>query len=143
GGAEAAAAVAAAAALAVAVGATLRVYAVVVPAEAPPGHSAPLRTFGGTTMRERLARGLEEAPAVVPEAVRPLGQVVPGQPVDELVARSGEVDLLVLGTHRRKWLERALFGSVARAVVPRAECPVVVLPGGAAAPFADALLGND
>lgn len=141
GGKESAAAVAAASALAALLGATLRVYAYVGAAEPPEGTAGPPRTFG-RSLRERLEHDLQEVLAAIPESVRPLGRVAIGGPVEQLVARSGEVDLLVLGTHRRKWLERALFGSVARAVVRRAECPVIVLPGGAAAPFAEALLGS-
>ncbi|MFO0680161.1 MAG: universal stress protein [Polyangiaceae bacterium] len=42
------------------------------------------------------------------------------------VAANVRADLLVVGTHSRKGLKRALLGSVASAVVERAPCPVYV-----------------
>ena len=93
----------------------------------------------GRILREERAEHVIDRGELLAERVRPLGAVIPGEPVEQLVERSGEVDLLLLGTHRRTWLERAIFGSVARAVVARAECPVLIVPGGAAAAFAGAL----
>lgn len=40
-------------------------------------------------------------------------------------------DLLVLGTHGRGGLERALLGSVAGSVARRAECPFLLVPSDA------------
>lgn len=50
-----------------------------------------------------------------------------GYPADEILklAESEGVDLIVLGTHGRKGLSRLLLGSVAEAVVRRANCPVL------------------
>jgi nucleotide-binding universal stress UspA family protein len=52
-----------------------------------------------------------------------------GQPASEIlrVARETECDLLVLATHGRRGLGRALFGSVAESVVRSATCPVVTV----------------
>lgn len=43
-------------------------------------------------------------------------------------ARTGNYDLIVIGTHGRKGLQRALIGSVAEKVVRTAPCPVLVAP---------------
>lgn len=44
-------------------------------------------------------------------------------------AREHEADLIVIATHGRRGLARALLGSVAEKVVRHGECPVLVLPG--------------
>ncbi|MDX1420254.1 MAG: universal stress protein [Rubricoccaceae bacterium] len=44
--------------------------------------------------------------------------------------READVDLVVMGTHGRRGLDRLLSGSVAEAVVRRAPCPVLVVPPG-------------
>lgn len=50
-----------------------------------------------------------------------------GNPADEIVrlAEEENVDLIVMGTHGRTGFKRFLMGSVAEAVVRRAECPVL------------------
>jgi nucleotide-binding universal stress UspA family protein len=52
-----------------------------------------------------------------------------GDPATEIVslAKRRNVDLIVMGTHGQTGLRRALMGSVAEAVVRRAECPVLTL----------------
>jgi len=45
--------------------------------------------------------------------------------------RAHGMDALVLGTHGRTGLARALFGSVAAHVLREAHCAVVVAPGAA------------
>lgn len=49
-----------------------------------------------------------------------------GSPADEIVrfADNQNADLIVMGTHGRSGLRRMLMGSVAEAVVRRANCPV-------------------
>jgi nucleotide-binding universal stress UspA family protein len=42
-------------------------------------------------------------------------------------AKDVECDLIVMGTHGRTGLDRLLFGSVAESVVPKADCPVLVV----------------
>jgi nucleotide-binding universal stress UspA family protein len=46
---------------------------------------------------------------------------------EELVAKSGAADLLVVGSRGRSGFKTMLFGSVALAVVEDARCPVVVI----------------
>jgi len=61
-----------------------------------------------------------------------------GDPVRELVAASGGLDLLVLGSRGHGPLRRLLLGSVSAHVVRHAACPLLLLPHGAEAPAADA-----
>lgn len=56
-------------------------------------------------------------------------QQVEGPAPEEIVriAREKEVDLVVVGTHGRKGVKRAVLGSVAELVVRRAPCSVLVV----------------
>ncbi len=53
-----------------------------------------------------------------------------GDTVDALVDRSAHLDLLVLGSRGYGPLKRVLTGSVSRAVVNRARCPILVIGRG-------------
>ena len=53
-----------------------------------------------------------------------------GDAATELAAASAELDLLVLGSRGYGSVRSALLGSVSRALVRSAACPVVVLPAG-------------
>jgi universal stress protein A len=56
-------------------------------------------------------------------------RLIPGRPASEIVraAAEGGYDLVVMGTHGRTGLGRALLGSVAERVVRRARCPVLTV----------------
>lgn len=60
------------------------------------------------------------------------GQVVVrvGNPVEVVLAVAEELDadLIVLGTHARRGLGRALLGSVAESIMRRSRCAVLVVP---------------
>ena len=58
-----------------------------------------------------------------------------GKPFHEITtaARDGAVDLIVIATHGRTGLQRALLGSTAERVVRHAPCPVLTVPSGAGA----------
>jgi nucleotide-binding universal stress UspA family protein len=43
-------------------------------------------------------------------------------------ARDQHVDLIIMGTHGRTRAHQMLIGSVAQQVVPRAACPILLLP---------------
>jgi nucleotide-binding universal stress UspA family protein len=60
-------------------------------------------------------------------AVREL--VVQGKPSAEIVrvAREETADMIVLGTHGKGMLDKALFGSTAERVIRRAPCPVLTV----------------
>lgn len=59
-------------------------------------------------------------------------EVVLGNPVDEIIARSRGFDLAVLGTHGRSGMGRFLLGSVTERVVRGAVCSVYVVKDKAA-----------
>jgi nucleotide-binding universal stress UspA family protein len=52
-----------------------------------------------------------------------------GEPVDEILAaaRDEDADLIAMTTHGRSGLSRLLFGSIATAVLTRAEIPVFLM----------------
>lgn len=58
---------------------------------------------------------------------RATGQVFAGTPGDVILQEAKRCDLLVVGSHGRKGLDRVLLGSVSHAVVHRAPCPVLVV----------------
>ena len=56
--------------------------------------------------------------------------ILKGDPAEQIVAtakREG-IDLIVMGTHIRKGLEKAIFGSVSEKVVKSGVCPVLSIP---------------
>lgn len=52
-----------------------------------------------------------------------------GVPYEEILkfAKNNDIDLIVIGTHGRKGLDRVLFGSTAERVVRNASCPVLTV----------------
>lgn len=90
-----------------------------------------------------------DAPTVDPRAVIEVEEEeIVGRDAAEAIldfATEEEVDLVVMGTHGRRGLERAVVGSVAEAVARRAPCPVLavrpralrrgILEAGAATPI--------
>lgn len=57
------------------------------------------------------------------------GHVVTGYAAEEIfaIAAKENVDLIIMGTHGRKGIDRILFGSVAEKVVKGARCPVMTI----------------
>lgn len=57
--------------------------------------------------------------------------VLRGIPYDEILkfAKEKNIDIIVIGTHGRKGLDRFLFGSTAEKVVRYAPCPVLTVRG--------------
>jgi universal stress protein A len=74
----------------------------------------------------KLERWRQEAEALAGRPVRAM--LTGGAPGVEIprMARDGQFDVVVVGTHGRKGLPRALLGSVAEQVVRHAPCAVVV-----------------
>jgi len=62
-------------------------------------------------------------------ASSPKAQVVLGDPAEEILsyAESEGIDLIIIGTHGRKGLERIIFGSVAEHVVKKSQVPVLTV----------------
>jgi nucleotide-binding universal stress UspA family protein len=63
------------------------------------------------------------------KGVRVTTTVRQGEPVDQILAAAGdaEADLIAMTTHGRSGLSRLLFGSIAAAVLARAEIPVFLM----------------
>ena len=83
-----------------------------------------------TDAEAHCAAQLEEVAA----KYRPTGRigtvrVMLGDPIEAIVeqARALACDLVVVGTHGRRGIERILLGSVAEGVVRTAPCPVLVV----------------
>lgn len=57
------------------------------------------------------------------------GEVVIGDPADKILeyADGEDFDLLIVGTHGAKGLERVLMGSVANKVAQNAPCPILIV----------------
>jgi nucleotide-binding universal stress UspA family protein len=81
----------------------------------------------------RLIAEFEKRLAVTQRAAESAGaqrvetRLLHGQPSTAIVdaARSGQFDLIVMGTHGRTGIKHALLGSVAERVVRNAPCPVL------------------
>lgn len=78
-------------------------------------------------LENTIAMWRHEAERISGRPVR--STVVPGAPASELVrlARERPFDLVVLGTHGRRGLERLIIGPVAERVVREAPCCVLVV----------------
>jgi nucleotide-binding universal stress UspA family protein len=54
-------------------------------------------------------------------------QVVQGDPADQIAQAAKDAQLLVIGSHGRRGMERFLLGSVSHAVLHHVRCPVLVV----------------
>jgi nucleotide-binding universal stress UspA family protein len=83
-------------------------------------------------LRDELEQRMRAALAALPDGSDVSGRVLEGDAATELAAASAELDLLVLGSRGYGSVRSALLGSVSRALVRSAACPVVVVPAGKA-----------
>ena len=76
--------------------------------------------------RKKMDEFLEKHFSHLPET---RGEVILGDPSDEILTymRENHIDMIVMGTHGRKGLDRVLFGSVAERVIKTAHIPVLVV----------------
>ncbi len=74
------------------------------------------------TMDRFIREELED----VPDVGR---KIIMGEVVEEILQEANRIDadMIVIGTHGRKGLEKVLFGSVAREVVQKANIPVLTV----------------
>lgn len=80
-------------------------------------------------VEERLERAVEP----LRERVAVRGQIVGGATTAALAKQSEHLDLLVIGSRGYGPVRRVLLGSISRAVLAEARCPVLVLPRAARA----------
>jgi nucleotide-binding universal stress UspA family protein len=75
------------------------------------------------TLRER-ARALKQ------DGIDAQAFLIPGPTIDTIIEKSQDLsaDLIVVGSHGRGALYRALLGSVSEGVLRKAPCPVLVIP---------------
>jgi len=113
--------------------ATLMLYTVVGPrAEvvAPViGRDAELSFLA--SVREGARTALDAALAALPEGVTATAELLEGDVIDELASLDErEVDVLVMGSRGYGPVRRVLLGGVARRLIRRAACPLIVVPRG-------------
>jgi nucleotide-binding universal stress UspA family protein len=114
-------------------GATLMLLSVVDPVlvGAPSAHGrCGGRLHRGAPAADRLAGVV----AGLPPAVSPAWRRLHGAPAEALVGCTSSLDLLVCGSRGYGPARAVLVGSVARALVRHASCPVLVTPRGADEP---------
>jgi nucleotide-binding universal stress UspA family protein len=119
--------------------ATLGASMEVVHVREPPGYVGPDTMAllpiaagqpGFEQTRGEVQRELEGALARAPSRpARHSVRIESGEPSDAIlqVAADSGADLIVMGTHGRSGLARALLGSVAESVLRRAACPVLTI----------------
>jgi nucleotide-binding universal stress UspA family protein len=89
------------------------------------GFAAYVPPMGNT---EALLEQLREVRPTI-EGVEYEHQLLIGHPADAIIdfVNVHDIDLIVMGTHGRTGLARLVMGSIAEAVVRRAECPVLTV----------------
>jgi len=97
--------------------------------DASPGireYPAPALTLPGSKTQEHLAELLS---VMERRELRPVCESRLGAPADEILdyASQRDIDLIVMGTHGREGIARALLGSVAETVVRKSACPVLTV----------------
>jgi nucleotide-binding universal stress UspA family protein len=79
-----------------------------------------------SSARKRMAAAVEEFFKKFPKLETRVELGAPAAKILE-VAKIEKVDLIIMGAHGRKGLDKAIFGSVADKVVQAAPCPVVTI----------------
>jgi len=111
------------------VGGTLRILNVPDAWELAPDLDTPLKDV----LVQQAAHDLQAALDVVGGRVPAETVALDGDPVEQLLDATKDLDLLVMGSRAYGPLRRVLTGSVSSQVVHGASCPVLVLPRGAGA----------
>ncbi|PIE59762.1 MAG: universal stress protein [Desulfobulbus propionicus] len=97
----------------------------------PPTNLPNLRENLLSAAKERMVSFLEEHKEgfITLGVTNITGQVLSGDVAEEIVTYAGEAEaqLIVMGTHGYKGIERIMFGSVAEKVVKTACCPVLTI----------------
>jgi nucleotide-binding universal stress UspA family protein len=136
---ESEAAVRGAAEIALALDAELQIIGVV----AADLYGAPALMGGPSTtvLREDIERavqvGLDAIVDDAPAGARATSVRLAGDPAEQLIGYSAELDLLVVGSRGYGPLHAVLVGGVSGRVVRAAHCPVIVVPRGVEAPLGE------
>ncbi|MDB9516419.1 universal stress protein [Roseofilum reptotaenium CS-1145] len=72
----------------------------------------------------------EEAKLLRDQGFETVGLLVQGQTVPALLKEAEKLgaDLIIVGSHGRSGLQKFLLGSVSQEILPKAPCPVLVIP---------------
>jgi nucleotide-binding universal stress UspA family protein len=76
--------------------------------------------------RKRMAAAVQELAKSFPKLETRVESGAPAEKILELATKE-KINLIIMGAHGRKGLERAIFGSVADKVVAGAPCPVMTI----------------
>lgn len=120
----------AACALALKTGATVHLlHAYVIPVESVGLALTVSQQYVEQFVKESTAQLQELAARLCPQAMMGPMMVESGDPRDVITHKAKElnVELIVMGTHGRRGLSRALIGSVAESVVRTAPCSVLII----------------
>jgi nucleotide-binding universal stress UspA family protein len=105
--------------------------------------------FSSPALPEVERQIYEETKATLERATEDLGDEVPvtretikGDPAGVLIERTGELDILMLGSRAYGPLRHVLMGSVSARVIREAHCPVLVVPRGIGRADPDAEQGS-
>jgi nucleotide-binding universal stress UspA family protein len=79
-------------------------------------------------MQEALQQRLARATSAIPDGLHAEARLLTGDPAEALVGESETLDVLVAGSRGYGPMRAVLLGSVSRALVRAAACPVVVSP---------------
>jgi nucleotide-binding universal stress UspA family protein len=83
------------------------------------------------SVREGARAALDEALTTLPDGVNATAELLEGDVIDELAALDErEIDVLVMGSRGYGPVRRVLLGGVARKLIRRAACPLIVVPRG-------------
>jgi nucleotide-binding universal stress UspA family protein len=85
--------------------------------------------FDASQKERQILKKMEETYAPTIKEIIASYTVEFGTPADCIVhyANEYEIDMIVIGTHGRTGLQRVVMGSVAEAVVRKADCPVLAI----------------
>jgi len=77
------------------------------------------------SLEDKMENLVEKSRRIFPECE---GVILKGDVTDSIVsyAKENQIDLIVMGTHGAKGIEKILLGSVAERVLKRASCPVLM-----------------
>lgn len=78
---------------------------------------------------KRISHARESLGKLLKDYPNSSAEVVTGDIVDEIIhfAKDMEAELIIIGTHGSKGIEKLLLGSVAERVVKNAHCPTLVM----------------